>query len=78
MLLVIFWISSILLPWNNFFKKKHLKLKIIKTRYCIAFLLIIFISLSFAFKAILKENILRATNIKVTKKEYFKSTDAEK
>jgi hypothetical protein len=59
-------------------RKKHHKLKIIKTRHCIAFLLIIFISLSFAFKAILKENILRATNIKVTKEEYFKSTDAEK
>jgi hypothetical protein len=48
-----------------------------KTIYRIAFLLTIFMSLSFASKAVLKENNLIATFIEVTEDDYFKFIDAE-
>jgi hypothetical protein len=58
--------------------KKTLKLKIMKIIYRIAFLLFISLSLSFASKAIQKENTLIATFIEVTDEDYFKFIDADK
>jgi hypothetical protein len=49
-----------------------------KIIYRIAFLLFISLSLSFASKAIQKENTLIATFIEVTDEDYFKFIDADK
>jgi hypothetical protein len=58
--------------------KKTLKLKIMKIIYHIAFLLFISLYLSFASKAIQKENTLIAIFIEVTDEDYFKFIDADK
>jgi hypothetical protein len=57
--------------------KKTLKLKIMKIIYHIAFLLFISLYLSFASKAIQKENTLIAIFIEVTDEDYFKFIDVD-